>query len=68
MEEIRSSQTQSPSSAGSVVGHESLDDQVLAPAAIDERVITDQILGVRRGHRKGIGGIIKGIRKAPEHS
>ena len=63
MAEIRLSQTQTPSSAGSTAGHESSDDPVSAPAAIDERVIADQVLGVRRGHRIGVGNIIKGRRK-----
>ena len=49
IKEIRSSQTQAPSLAGSAAGHESSDDPVSAPAAIDERVIADQVLGVRRG-------------------
>ena len=66
MEKIRSSQTQPPSSAGSAMGYESSNDPVLVPAAIDERVIADQVLGVLQGHCKGIGHIIKGSRKAPD--
>ena len=54
MEEIRLSQTQTPSSAGSTAGQESLDDPISVPATIDERVIADQVLGVRRGHRNGV--------------
>ena len=45
MEKIRSSQTQPPLSAGSTASHESSDDLVLAPTAIDERVIADEVLG-----------------------
>ena len=66
MEEIGLSQTQTPSSAGSTKGHESSDDSISAPAAIDERVITGLVLGVRRGHRKGVGRIIKSRRKASD--
>ena len=66
MEEIRLSQIQPPSSASSAVGHKSLDDPVSAPATIDEQVIADQVLSVRRGHRKGVGCIIKGRRKVPD--
>ena len=66
MEEIRLSQTQIPSSASSAAGYESLDDSVSAPAVIDERVITDQVLGVQRRQRKVVGCIIKGRRKAPD--
>ena len=65
MEEIRSSQTQPPSSAGNVAGHESSDDPISAPTIIDEWIIADQVLGVRRGHRKGVGRIIKGRRNVP---
>ena len=64
MTEIRLSQTQTLSSTGSTAGHESSDDPVSAPAAIDERVIAEQVLGVQRGHRKGVGRIINGRRKA----
>ena len=66
MKEIRLSQTQTPSSAGSTVGHKSSDDPVSAPTAIDERVIADQVREVRREHRKGVGLIIKGRRKEPD--
>ena len=66
MEEIRSSQTQPSSSAGNATGHESSDDLVSVPTIIDECVIADQILGVRRGYRKGVGRIIKDRRKAPD--
>ena len=50
--------------AGSSAGDESSDDLVSAPAAIDERVITNQVLGVWRGHCKSVGRIIKGRKKA----
>ena len=66
IEEIRWSQTQTPSSVGSTADHKSSDDPVSTPAAIDERVIADQVLRVRRGHSKGVGRIIKGRRKAPD--
>ena len=66
MEEIRLSQTQTPSSSSSTVGQESSDNPISAPAIIDERVIADQVLGVRRGHYKGVGWIIKGRRKASD--
>ena len=65
MEEIRLSQTQTPSLVGSTVGQESY-DLISTPVAIDERVITDQVLGVRRGHRKGVGHITKGRRKVSD--
>ena len=68
MAEIRLSQTQTPSLAGSTAGHESSDDPVSTPAAIDERVIVDYVLRVRRGHCKGVGHIIKGRRKALDTS
>ena len=67
MEEIRSSQTQLASSAVSAAS-ESSKGIVLAPTIINERVIANQFLGVRRGHRKGFGRIIKGKRKAPDTS
>ena len=67
MDEIRSSQTQPPSSAGSGT-RESLDDLVSTSTAINERVIADQVLRVRRGHRKGVERIIKGKKKAPDTS
>ena len=66
MEEIRSSQTETSLSAGSVAGHEFSDDLVSAPSTINEHVITDQVLRVRRGYRKGVRRIIKGRRKAPD--
>ena len=66
MEEIRSSQTQPPSSAGSAACHKSSDDSASAPTTINERVIANQVLGVRRGHRKGVRHIIKGRRNAPD--
>ena len=66
MEEIRSSQIQPPSLAGSAASHESSDDLASALATIDEQVIADQVLGVLRGHHKGVGLIIKGRRKTPD--
>ena len=66
MEEIRLSQTQTPSSTGSVAGHVSSDDPVLAPTAINESVIDGQVLEVWRGYRNGVERIIKGRRKAPD--
>ena len=62
MDKIRSSQTQSPSFAGSAAG-ESSDGSVSASAAI-----VDQVLGVQRRRRKGVGCIIKAKRKAPDTS
>ena len=38
----------------------------MALTAINERVIADQVLGVWREHRKGVGRIIKGRRKASD--
>ena len=61
MKQIKITQTQ----ALSLVG-ESVDGLASAPAAIDERVITDEVLGVLQGHRKGVGRIVKGKKKAPE--
>ena len=62
MEQIRLTQTQALLSASSVVG-ESSDGPALASAAIDERVIVDEVLGVRRGHYKGVRHIVKDKRK-----
>ena len=47
---------------------ESLDSPASALTAIDERVIADDVLGVRRGHRKGVERIVKGKKKAPDTS
>ena len=47
---------------------ESSNGPASAPAIIDERVIADEVLGVRRGHYKGVGRIIKGKKKAPNTS
>ena len=62
IEQIRLTQTQVLSSVGSVVC-ESSDDLASASIAINERVITDKVLGVRRGHHNGVGRIVKSIKK-----
>ena len=67
MEEIRLSQTQPFSLTGSATG-ESSDTPILALAATNELVIADQVLGIRREHRKDVGCIIKGKRKALDTS
>ena len=67
MEQIKLTQTQTLSSVDSVAA-ESLDDPVSAPAAIDERVIADEVLGVQQGYHKGVKPIVKGKRKAPNTS
>ena len=67
IEKIKFTQTQTLSSASSAVG-ESSDGLALASAAIDERVIADEVLGVRRGYRKSVGRIGKGKRKVLETS
>ena len=67
MKEIRLSQAQPPSSAGSAMS-ESSDSLVSALAATDEQVIADQVIRVRGGHFKGVGCIIKGKKKAPDTS
>ena len=46
----------------------SLDGLASASAAIDQQVITDEVLGVRQGHRKGVGHIINGKRKVADTS
>ena len=63
MEQNKLTQTQTFSLAGSIVGA-STDSSTSAPAPTDERLIADEILGVRRGHRKGVGRIVKGKGKA----
>ena len=35
------------------------------PASIDESLIVDEVLGVQRGHCKGVGWIVKGKVKRP---
>ena len=67
MEEIRLSQTHPPSSASSATS-ESSDCLVSMLVAIDEQVIADQVLRVRREHCKGLGCIIKDKRKEPDTS
>ena len=47
MEQIKLPQTQALSSASSVVSR-SVDSPATAPTAIDERLITDEVLGVRQ--------------------
>ena len=47
---------------------ESSDDMALASTTIDKQVIADEVLGVRRGHRKDVRRIIKGKRKALDTS
>ena len=59
MEQIKLTQTQTLSSAGNAIG-EFEDNSALAPAAIDERLIADNVLRVRWGHRKGVRCIVKG--------
>ena len=63
MEQIKITLTQALSSAGSIVGG-SADSPASTPTTIDERLITNEILGVRRGHRKSMGRIVKGRGKA----
>ena len=63
MEEIKLTQTQTLSSVFSSVG-ESADDLTLEPVVIDERLIADEVLDVRQGHRKSVGRIVKGKEKA----
>ena len=53
MEQITLTQTYALSSASNVASG-SLDSLASVPACIDERLITDEVLGVRRGHRKGV--------------
>ena len=67
MEQIKLTQTQAPFSASSVVGEFS-GCSASAPIVVDERVISDKLLRVRRGHYKGVGRIIKGKRKASNTS
>ena len=58
MEQIKLTQTQTLSSAGSAVSG-FVDSSASTPTIIDERLITDEVLGVRRGHCKGVGRIVK---------
>ena len=67
MEQIKLTQTQALSSASSA-DCGSLDSSASAPAYIDERLIADEVLGVRRGHRTGVGRIMKGKGKASSSS
>ena len=67
MKQIKLIQSQAFSSASGAVG-ESANSPTSSPTAIDKRVITDEVLGVRRGHRKGIEHIVKGKKKAFETS
>ena len=67
MEQIKLIKIQSLSSAGSAVGA-SADSPASASAAIDKRLIADEVLGVRRGHRKGLGRIVKGKGKTSSTS
>ena len=59
MEHIKLTQTHALSLACSAVC-ESTDDLASAPAAIHERLIADEVLGVQSGHHKGIRRIVKG--------
>ena len=63
MEQIKLTQTQALSSIGSVAG-ESPDGLASVPPVIDEQVIAVKVLGVRRGHHKGVRCIVKGKKKA----
>ena len=67
MEQIKLTQTQTFSSISSVIG-ESIDSPASVPAAIDERLISDKVLGVQQRHLKGNGHIVKGKRKVSETS
>ena len=67
MEKIRLTQTHTLLLAGSVVG-ESSDGPASALTAINERVITDKVLGVWWIHRKGVVRIVKGKKNAPSTS
>ena len=64
MEQIKLTQTQTLSSAGSVA-RKSLDGPASAPTTIDEWVIVDEVLGVQRGHHKSVERIVKGKKKMP---
>ena len=67
MEHIKLIQTQTLSLASSVAG-ESPDSPASVSAAIDEWVNVDEVLGVWREHRKGVGSIVKGKKNAPNTS
>ena len=67
MEQIKLTQTHVLFSVGSVAG-ESADGLASAPTAINERVIADELLGVRQGDHKGVGRIVKGKKKVSETS
>ena len=63
MEQIKLTQTQTLSSVGSAVSG-SLNSPASAPAYIDERLIADEVLGVRREQCKCVRRIVKGKDKA----
>ena len=63
MEQIKLTQTQAFFSTGSAASGSS-ESLTSALTYIDERLI----LGVRRGHRKGVRWIVKGKRKASSNS
>ena len=67
MEQIKLTRAQILSSVGSAASG-SLDSLALAPAYIDERLIANEILGVRRRHCKGVGQIVKRKGKASSSS
>ena len=67
MEQIKLTQTQIVSSAGSAASG-SWDSPTSAPTDIDERLIADEVLGVRRGHYKGTRQIVKGKEKVSSSS
>ena len=58
MEQIKLTHTHALSSTDSIVG-ESVYSPASALVAIDERLITDEVLGVQWGYRKGVRCIVK---------
>ena len=67
MEQIKLTQTQVIFPDGSAASGFS-DSLASAPAYIDERLIADEVLRVRRRHRKGVGWIVKGKGNASSNS
>ena len=58
MEQIKLTQTHAFSSACSAISGSSHSPDS-TPTFIDEMLITDEVLGFWRGHRKGVGRIVK---------
>ena len=63
MKHIKATQTQALSSASSTASGSTKSHASVLPC-IDERLIVDELLGVYRGHQKGVRCIVNGKGKA----